>query len=152
MVLHPLHNYVLWNIYLCGALLLGVAVRHICSVPTQFTPLSLRWLLLFFAIGERCKKLEVCPHLEFGGLSAPLPDVFVKFCRLLQKRDTFWNHHGVGNSMPSWSCKLPPIFDLVDEAGKRFCWVIGPHHLDYIFFEVNFVNHPVQPEEMLQHL
>ena len=120
---------------------------------TAVYPLYLRWLLLLFDFGTPCiKKIKFFPCIEFDGLSAPFPDILIECCRLFQKGDPFWNHHGVGNSMPSCSFNLTPLSKSTNEASMGFCGVIEPHHFEYIFFEVNLVNQPVPPEEMLQHI
>ena len=143
----------LGDLMLRGNLLVGLLLHRRFSVPLWCTPLSLRWLPLFFDICALCgKNLEVCARLEFGGFLEPFPDILVECFYLCQRGDTFWHHHVVGNYLPSYSCKLSPLIDLVNEVGKRFCGVIGPHHLELFFSEVNFVNSPIQPEYMLQHI
>ena len=94
-------------------------------------------LLSLFLVEE---KLKGFPRLEFGWLSAPFPNVVVESCPLCQKGDPFWHHHVVGNSLPSWSCKFPPLFVFFDETVKGFCIAICSNNLDNVLLEVDFVN------------
>ena len=86
------------------------------------------------------KQLVLCPSLLAGGLTSPLSDVVIENPRLRQKGDTFGNHHGVRDRLPSCSRELSPLFQLLYQSVKGFRGVIGTHHLHCIILEVNFVD------------
>ena len=135
---------------LCGAFLVGLLVHRRYYVPPQFTPSSL-WLLQLFLIlvCSVKERFGYFPFLELSGFSVPLWNVFVKSICLRQKGDPFQYHHCISNSLPSWSCKLLPLFELVDEADEGLFGVVWPHHIDCVFLKVDLFNFPVVTKQIL---
>ena len=87
---------------LCGALLVGVAVRRRDYVLPCCIPPFLQWFPLYsflYVLGENF--LESCPFIEFSGFSAPLPNIFIESGCLCQKGDPFRRHHRISNFLPS---------------------------------------------------
>ena len=91
-----------------------------------------------FSVSSVEERFETCPCIEIGRLSAPIPYFFIKRSFLRQKSDPFQHHNCIVNCIPYCSCKLPPIFELVDEVGEGLWEVVRPHNIDWVFLEANF--------------
>ena len=114
---------------------------------SPFSLIFYRFPLLVMGLVK--ENLEVCPCLLVGGLKPPLSDVFAEHFHMCQKGDTFWHHQGVRNRLTLWSCEFYQLFQFLYQWGKRFCGVVGPHHLYGIFFLVYFLYFPVAQEEIM---
>ena len=98
---------------------------------------------LLFYYGTFGKGIESGPCLEVGGLLSLLSGILVKGGCMRQKGDSFGHHHCVDNILPSYTCELSPLFQLLDQTGWGFCQVTRPDQFYRIFLEVDFVYHLV---------
>ena len=113
-----------------GSLMEWEVVHCRCFAPSQCTPIFLRLLPLFSALGVLSeKKIVLRPCREVGGLLSPLSDLIVDHLHLFQKGDPFGQRHGVADCLASCSRKFSPLFQLFNPTGKGLCGVVGPHHL-----------------------
>ena len=83
---------------------------------------------------------------------SPFPNVVIESRGLCQEGDSFGYHHRVSVGLSPGMCKLLPLIQLLNEAGGGFLWVVWPHNLYSIFFQVDIFNLPVGPENMTHHL
>ena len=128
---------------------LTTKIMYSCSVTSFYCGGERFYFILVRSVEER---FETCPCIEIGRLSAPIPNFFIKRSFLRQKSDPFQHHNCIVNCITYCSCKLPPIFELVDEVGEGLFRVVSTHHIDCVFLEVYFFNHHVGAENMLEHL
>ena len=75
--------------------------------------------------------------------------LFLNTPPLCQERDPFGYHHGVRDCLASCLRELSPLFQLINQSSKGFRGVVGPHYIDCVILEIDFVDHPVARENIL---
>ena len=71
---------------------------------------------------------------------------------MVEEGDSFLYHHCIGNVLSAVARKLLALLKLFYESHQGFVQLIHPHHEDDVLLNVNIIDCPVIPEEIIHHL
>ena len=98
------------------------------------------------------ENIEPLPGLEVGWLFPPFSNDISQCGSLFQEGGPFGYHHFFCGGFPHGTCELLPLIHMLYDVGEGFWWVVQPHHINRILFQVYSVNIPVGPEEVIHNI